>query len=100
MSSSLQDPTPSRARCRPRWSWKLVQWFLSWTTGIIWMDGKSRAGRPLTCAGEGLGSLFFRTLVCNKARRPPAGFEMDQVGHPFTTWVELAVFSIFFNGRK
>ncbi|KAH0764771.1 hypothetical protein KY285_000642 [Solanum tuberosum] len=22
MSSSLQDPTPSRARCRPRWSWE------------------------------------------------------------------------------
>ena len=20
----------------------LVQWFLSWTTGILWMDGKSR----------------------------------------------------------
>ncbi|KAH0644044.1 hypothetical protein KY289_035018 [Solanum tuberosum] len=58
------------------------------------------AGRPLTWAGEGLGSLFFRTLVRNKARRPPAGFEMDQVGHPFTTWVELAVFSIFFNAHN
>ncbi|KAH0672275.1 hypothetical protein KY285_015002 [Solanum tuberosum] len=61
---------------------------------------KGRAGRPLTWAGEGLGSLFFRTLVRNKARRPPAGFEMDQVGHPFTTWVELAVFSIFFNAHN
>ncbi|KAG5575640.1 hypothetical protein H5410_055774 [Solanum commersonii] len=45
--------------------------------------GLGRAGKPLTWAGEGLGSLFFRTLVRNKARRPPAGFEMDQVGHPF-----------------
>lgn len=55
----------------------------------------------MTWAGEGLGSLCFRTLVRNKARRPPAGFEMDQVGHPFTAWVGLAVFSIIsFNGRK
>ena len=62
---------------------------------------KKRAGRPLTWAGEGLGSLCFRTLVRNKARRPPAGFEMDQVGHPFTAWVGLAVLSIIsFNGRK
>nr|QCQ81919.1 hypothetical protein [Ammopiptanthus mongolicus] len=28
MSSSLQDPTPSRAGCRPRWSWEPTYTFL------------------------------------------------------------------------
>lgn len=28
MSSSLQDPTPSRAGCRPRWSWEPTVTFL------------------------------------------------------------------------
>ncbi|KAK1356599.1 hypothetical protein POM88_049855 [Heracleum sosnowskyi] len=28
MSSSLQEPTPSRAGCRPRWSWEPIYTFL------------------------------------------------------------------------
>ena len=54
----------------------------------------------MTWAFEGLGSLFFRTCFRNKALRPPAGFEMDQVGQEFTAWVGLAVLSISSAGRK
>ncbi|KAI3670803.1 hypothetical protein L2E82_53701 [Cichorium intybus] len=37
-----------------------------------------KSGETFDLGWEGLGSLCFRTLVRNKARRPPAGFKMDQ----------------------
>ena len=53
MSSSLQDPTPSRAGCQPRWSWEPTYTFL----GLALPQHKGRAPK------RNQPSLFKKALL-------------------------------------
>ncbi|GMQ03136.1 hypothetical protein CsSME_00049057 [Camellia sinensis var. sinensis] len=69
MSSSLQDPTPSRAGCRPRWSWEPTYTFLG-----LALPQHQRAGPCLVGAAYSLGQCSeHESSASESTDKPHAG---------------------------